>query len=89
MPVPILPLLTILLQVLLHWRGSPQPIYSLSVLLPLLLPSLLLPLLAILHSLTRGRLSYSSSLLLLLPPSPLLLHILLLYRKLQGEEHHR
>lgn len=45
--------------------------------------------LAILHSLTQGRLSYSSSMLLLLPPSPLLLHLLILYRKLQGEEHHR
>ena len=76
-------------QVALVWRVSSQPGFFLGILLPLLLPMLLLPLLAILHSLTQGRLSYSSSLLLVLPPSPLLLHLLVLYRKLQGEEHHR
>lgn len=76
-------------KVALVWRGTSTPGYALAVFLPLLLPSLLLPLLAVLHSLTRGRLSYSSSLLLVLPPSPLLLHLLLIYRKVQGEEHHR
>ena len=76
-------------QVALVWRVSSQPGFFLGILLPLLLPSLLLPLLVILHSITQGRLSYSSSMLLVLPPSPLLLHLLILYRKLQGEEHHR
>jgi len=81
--------LVIWIKVALVWRVSSQPGFFLGILLPLLLPSLLLPLLAILHSLTQGRLSYSSSMLLVLPPSPLLLHLLILYRKLQGEEHHR
>jgi len=68
---------------------SSQPGFFIGILLPLVLPSLILPLLAILHSLTQGRLSYSSSMMLIPPPSPLLLHIYILYRKLQGEEHHR
>jgi len=77
------------IKVLDQWRVGPQPIYFFSILLPLILPSIVLPLLAMLHSLVKGRLSYSSSLLLVLPPSPFLLHILLLHRKLKGEEHHR
>jgi len=81
--------LVIWIKVALVWRVSSQPGFFIGILLPLILPSLILPLLAILHSLTQGRLSYSSSMMLIPPPSPLLLHIYILYRKLQGEEHHR
>ena len=54
-----------------------------------MLPSLCLPVLAVIHSLIRGRLSYSSACLLIFPPAPIVLHILIFYRKLQGEDHHR
>jgi len=77
--------LVLWIKVLLGWRESSSPIYCVSILVALILPSLVLPVLAILHSVTQGRLSYSSSLLLVLPPSPLLLHLLLLHRKLAGE----
>ena len=80
---------TPLLQVLLVWRASSSPATAICILLPLLLPSLVLPVLAVLHSLVRGRLSYSSASYLLLPPAPVLLHILVFYRKLQGEDHAR
>ena len=80
---------TPLLQVLLVWRASSSPATAICILLPLLLPSLCLPVLAVLHSLVRGRLSYSSAGYLLLPPAPVLLHILVFYRKLQGEDHAR
>ena len=73
---------------LLIWRGS-SPVNAVWISLSLLLPSLLLPVLAVLHSLTKGRLSYSSACLLLLPPSPICVHLLLIYRKLQGEDHRR
>jgi len=75
------------IKVLLLWRTTSSPGYAVSILLPLLLPSLSLPVLAVLYSLTKGRLSYSSACMLLPPPSPILLHLLILYRKLQGEEH--
>eukprot|EP00092_Neocalanus_flemingeri_P029745 GFUD01032293.1.p1 GENE.GFUD01032293.1~~GFUD01032293.1.p1 ORF type:complete len:528 (-),score=150.93 GFUD01032293.1:133-1716(-) len=75
------------IKVLVIWRTTSTPGYAVSILLPLLLPSLCLPVLAVLHSLTKGRLSYSSACMLLPPPSPVLLHLLILYRKLQGEEH--
>lgn len=81
--------LVLWIKVLLEWRSSHQPLYTIYIVIPLILPSLILPVFAIIHSLTRGRLSYTSSLLLLLPPSPMLLHLLILYRKLKGEEHHR
>ena len=80
---------TPLLQVLLVWRASSSPATAICILLPLLLPSLVLPVLAVLHSLVRGRLSYSSACYLVLPPAPVLLHILVFYRKLQGEDHAR
>jgi len=75
------------IKVLLIWRTTPTPGYSVSIVLPLLLPILCLPVLSVLHSLTKGRLSYSSACMLLPPPSPVLLHLLILYRKIQGEEH--
>jgi len=75
------------IKVLIVWRTTSTPGYAVSILLPLILPSLSLPILAVFHSLTKGRLSYSSACLLLPPPSPILLHLLILYRKLQGEEH--
>jgi len=75
------------IKVLLIWRTTSTPGYAVCILLPLVLPCLCLPVLAVLHSLTKGRLSYSSACLLLPPPSPVLLHLLILYRKLQGEEH--
>ena len=78
-----------MLQVLLHWRGTETPGLSIVIALPLLLPSLILPVLAVLHSLIRGRLSYSSACLLILPPAPIALHFLIFYRKLQGEDHSR
>ena len=67
-------------QVLLHWRGTETPGLSIIIVLPLLLPSLILPVLAVLHSLIRGRLSYSSACLLILPPTPIALHFLIFYR---------
>lgn len=75
------------IKVLLIWRTTPSPGYAVCILLPLLLPSLSLPIFAVLHSLTKGRLSYSSAGMLLPPPSPVVLHLLILYRKFQGEEH--
>jgi len=77
------------IKVLLHWRGTETPGLSIMIALPLLLPSLILPVLAVLHSLIRGRLSYSSACLLILPPAPIALHFLIFYRKLQGEDHSR
>ena len=74
---------------LLIWRLSPSPANAVWISLPLLLPTLLLPVLAVLHSLTKGRLSYSSACLLILPPSPICVHLLIIYRKLQGEDHRR
>ena len=74
---------------MLIWRLSPSPANAVWISLPLLLPTLLLPVLAVLHSLTKGRLSYSSACLLLLPPSPICVHLLIIYRKLQGEDHNR
>lgn len=74
-------------KVLLIWRETSSPTNAVWIILPLLLPSLCLPVLAVLHSVTRGRLSYSSTCLLLLPPSPICVHLLILYRKLQGEDH--
>ena len=79
--------LTLWIKVLLLWRTTTSPGYSMSILLFLLLPSLSLPLLAVFYSLTKGRLSYSSACMLLPPPSPVMLHLLILYKKLRGEEH--
>jgi len=75
------------IKVLLIWRTTSTPLYSVSICIALLIPSLCLPVLAVLYSLTKGRLSYSSAAMLFPPPSPFLLHLLILYRKLQGEEH--
>ena len=74
---------------LLGWRQTATPGYAVSITLPLLLPSLCLPVLSVLHSLLRGRLSYSSACLMILPPAPIALHFLIFYRKLQGEDHSR
>ena len=76
-------------QVMLIWRQTSSPRNAVWIILPLLLPSLCLPVLAVLHSLTKGRLSYSSACLLVLPPSPICVHLLIFYRKLQGEDHSR
>jgi len=77
------------IKVFLSWRLTSTPGYSIAVIIPLLLPSLVLPSLSILHSLFRGRLSYTSACLLIVPPAPIALHFLIFYRKLQGEDHHR
>ena len=74
---------------MLQWRETATPGLSIIIVLPLLLPSLVLPILAVLHSLIRGRLSYSSACLLILPPAPIALHFLVFFRKLQGEDHSR
>jgi len=76
-------------KVMLIWRQTSVPTNAVWIILPLLLPSLCLPVLAVLHSLTKGRLSYSSACLLVLPPAPICLHLLIFYRKLQGEDHSR
>ena len=44
---------SMIFQVALVWRVSSQPGFFIGILLPLILPSLILPLLAILHSLTQ------------------------------------
>ena len=44
---------SMIFQVALVWRVSSQPGFFIGILLPLVLPSLILPLLAILHSLTQ------------------------------------
>lgn len=75
------------IKVLLVWRSTTTPGYAVSIVIPIILPSISLPVLAVFHSLTKGRLSYSSASMLIPPPSPILLHFLILYRKLQGEEH--
>ena len=43
---------------MLIWRDTDSPGNSIKIVLPLLLPSLILPVLAVLHSIVRGRLSY-------------------------------
>jgi len=83
--------LALWIKVFLVWRDSPNTNAntSLGLLLPLILPSLALPSLALLHSLAVGRLSYTSAILLLIPPAPIVIHLIIIYRKLCGEEHHR
>jgi len=83
--------LALWIKVLLVWRDSSNSNLStsLGLVLPLLLPSVVLPSLALLHSLAVGRLSYTSAFLLLLPPAPILLHLMTIFRKLSGDEHSR
>lgn len=70
------------IQVVHVWRYSPKSSSLFPILLPMFLPSLTVPLLAVMHSLTRGQLSFKLSLLLMIPPSPALLHLILVYRAL-------
>lgn len=75
------------IKVMLIWRNTDSPGNSIKIVLPLLLPSLILPVLAVLHSIVRGRLSYSSACLLIVPPAPIALHFMIFSRKLQGKDH--
>ena len=72
-------------QILLaYWQGLLPYWQGLVILLSLVLPSLLLPVLSLLHPPSRRR---YLPLLLLVPPSPLLLYLVLLYRRYRGEDH--
>jgi len=70
------------IQVMHKWRYSPVNSNLFIILLPVFMPSIANPLLAIVHSLTRGKLSFKLGLLLMIPPSPALLHLILVYRAL-------
>ena len=66
-----------------EWHSS-SPSFFLHILIPILLPSLFLPLLYLLHSLTNAKFRWRESLLLLFPATPILLHLLLIVRRCQG-----
>lgn len=70
------------IMVLEVWRYSPKYTYFFHALVPVLLPSIVIPGLSILHTITRGRLSFKESLLFLLPPSPIALHLALVFKAL-------
>jgi len=77
------------IQVLHIWRYSPHNTNLFLIILPVLIPSFVLPLLSVMYSLTRGQLSFKLGMLLITPPSPVILHLIIMYRCLARRDCHR